>query len=278
MILKKIFRDLKAVLSVVTFLSLVVSHVQADALVMIQGYLSKGGSWRESGITDILRHHGWQDGGQLFLRQGQVYTSRPLAPSGRQFYTLELHSDAPLMFQLQELTAYLAVIKSRHPDEPLVLLGHSAGGVLGRLYMVQHPDSGVTALITIASPHLGTEAAELGVMAGRSPLGLFSRLLGKNDALNKSQGLYVDLMRERPGGLLYWLNRQQHPVAHYVSIVRSDDLSWIGDLVVPEWSQDMNRVAALRGRARTIPTSGGHAFEEADGLLLVRILNSLGGP
>lgn len=273
----KIFRRLSQVFLLITLTAVFSPAAQAEALVMIQGYLSKGGSWRDSGITQALQRHGWLDGGQLAARYGQVRTSLPDAKGTRRFYTLALHSDAPLAVQVQELASYLDFVRDRHPGESLLLVGHSAGGVLGRLYMVQHPEAGVSTLISIASPHLGTESAELGLDAGRSPLGFFSRFLGPNDTLNRSQGLYHDLIRERPGSLLYWLNHQPHPPARYISIVRSNDLSWVGDLVVPEWSQDLNQVYALRGRAQTIPTSGGHALEVEDGQRLVRILERLRG-
>ena len=75
------------------------------------------------------------------------------------------------MMQHRYLEQYLDVIRNLYPHESLLLVGHSAGGVLGRLYMVTHPDKPVGVLITIASPHLGTESAEIGVMAGDSPLG-----------------------------------------------------------------------------------------------------------
>lgn len=249
---------------------------RAEALVLIQGYLDKGGSWRDSGVSAALTQGGWRDGGRLISHNGRIHSSRPRATAARQFYTLDLRSDAPLMYQLAQLKGYIDYIRTAHPGESLTLVGHSAGGVLGRLYMVQNPDSGVSALISIASPHLGTDVAELGLMAGRSPLNLFSRLLGGN-TLDRSQGLYFDLVRERPGSLLFWLNRQQHPRAVYISIVRSEDLSWIGDLIVPESSQDMNRVYALRGASWTIPTSGNHGLDEEDGRLLVNILQRMRG-
>ena len=47
-----------------------------------------------------------------------------------------------------------------------------------------------------------------------------------------------------------------------------------GDLVVPVWSQDMNQVAALRGRASKIVTPGGHGLNKQDGELLLQILES----
>jgi hypothetical protein len=111
-------------------------------------------------------------------------------------------------------------------------------------------------------------------MAGYSPLGWVAPLLG-GGTLNRSQGLYYDLVRERPGSLLFWLNHQEHPASRYISIVREDDgLLNFGDLVVPAWSQDMNQVAALRGRARRIVTQGGHGLTRQDGELLLQILRS----
>jgi pimeloyl-ACP methyl ester carboxylesterase len=181
------------------------------------------------------------------------------------------------MYQEQQLEAYLSALRERHPDEPLILAGHSAGGVLGRLHMVRNPTQAVSALITIASPHLGTESAELGLRAGQSPLSWLTGLVGA-DTLNRSQGLFFDLVRERPGNLLFWLNRQQHPEARYISVVRNGENSLFGDLVVPEWSQDMNRVQALYGRAVRIEAGGGHGLSEDDGLLLARILARLRGP
>lgn len=43
----------------------------------------------------------------------------------------------------------------------IVLVGHSAGGVIARLFAAAYPDAGVTKVITVASPHTGAEAANL---------------------------------------------------------------------------------------------------------------------
>jgi triacylglycerol lipase len=95
--------------------------------------------------------------------------------------------------------------------------------------------------------------------------------------LNRSQGLYYDLTRENPGNLLGWLNRQPHPEAVYVSVVHRKDggVLGMGDMVVPEWSQDLNGVIALRGRARTIYSDEGHGLTSGDGEVLLHILESL---
>jgi hypothetical protein len=142
--------------------------------------------------------------------------------------------------------------------------------------MVRHPQAGVDALVTFASPHLGTGSAEVGSMLGQSPLSWVAPFVGAH-ALNRSQGLYLDLARERPGTFLFWLNRQEHPQARYVAVVRHDDslLGLGGDLLVADWSQNMNNVYALRGRVRTVRVSRGHGLDHTDGPLLVRVLEQL---
>ena len=246
----------------------------AETLVLLQGYLADADYWRESGVTGPLAADGWADAGTLHSSRSRIRSDRPPPASRRRVYTLALPSEAPLFVQLRYLEGYMDFILDRHPYESLLLVGHSAGGVLGRLYMVEHPDTPVGALITFASPHLGAEIAEIGAMAGSSPLGWIAPLLG-GGALNRSQGLYHDLIRERPGSLLFWLNRQKHPLSRYISIVREDDgLLNFGDLLVPTWSQDMNQVAALRGRAIKIVTPGGHGLSKQDGELLRQILRN----
>ncbi len=261
---------MKNIIIIIISQLLVTSALQADTLVLIQGYQSKGADWRDSGVVKALVRAGWSDIG----RAGEH--AMALAKPGLRLATVELETEARLQYQLVQLKVAIGRIKRTHAEERLIFAAHSAGGVLGRLYMVQHPDIKVAALITFATPHLGTESAELGVALGRSPLGLFSRLLGpKHDLLGRSQGLFTDLIRERPGTFLFWLNRQPHPNARYISVVRDENLSLIGDIVVPTWSQDMNQVYALRGRSQVITTHGGHGLRTEDGDLLVRILRWL---
>jgi len=253
-------------------LMLPAGHAAAAVMVLVQGYLGYDDPWRRSGVGQVLMEGGWQDGGHLFVSPRGVEGERRVAPARDSFYTLALPSDAPLFFQLRTLAPLLTRIQNRHPGESLILVGHSAGGVLARLYMVQHPDSAVRMLITIASPHLGTASAEVGLLAGDSPLGILAPLLGAEE-LNRSRGLYYDLAREQAGNLLYWLNRQPHPRARYVSVVHRDG-GWfpLGEAVVPDWSQDMNNVIILRGRAQTFYLEGGHGLGPADGRLLLDIV------
>ncbi len=247
----------------------------AEALVLVHGYLSDASAWRSNGITSALEAAGWRDGGELRPTPGGVQSSTGVVRGSKRFYTVWLPTEASLALQLEYLERYLDYVQRHHPHESLTLVGHSAGGVLARLYLVRHPGSGVNTLITIASPHLGTGSAEVGAMAGQSPLGWIAPLLG-GSTLNRSQSLYRDLVRERPGTLLFWLNRQQHPAARYVAVIRREDsLLGLGDVVVPTWSQDMNNVYALRGWVDTLSVPGGHALQPSDGRLLVQILRRL---
>ena len=250
--------------------------VRADVVVFVQGYLGDENSWRSSGITAEMEAAGWADGGRLIWQDRRIRHVDGKGSGARVFYTVGLDTQAPLFYQLSQLAPCMEYVRARHSGESLVIVGHSAGGVLGRLYMVEHPQSGVGALITIASPHHGTDLAELGLAVGQSPIGWVAPLFG-GQSLGRSQALYVDLLPERQGTLLYWLNRQPHPVARYVSVVRHEQSRWPGggDLVVPAPSQDMNTGFSLRGQAYTLTVPGGHSLVRKDGKLLLRLLDRL---
>ncbi|MCU0935879.1 MAG: hypothetical protein MUF66_07370 [Gammaproteobacteria bacterium] len=252
---------------------LAVPSARAEVVVLVPGYLSGPQDWRVSGIAGALSRAGWRDGGDLrWGPRGPVPPPEPTA-APRTFYTVALPTEAPLAAQAQVLSGYLERVRSWHPEESLVLVGHSAGGLVARLWMVQNPRSGVVALVTIATPHLGTDTAEIGSLLGQTPLSWFAPMVGAG-TLNRSQALYRDLSRENPQGILFWLNRQPHPAARYVSIVRSDS-SLLGDLVVPSGSQDMNHVPALRGRAVRVEVRDGHGLSPGDGPVLVEVLERL---
>lgn len=242
-----------------------------QTLVLVHGYLSDGIAWRETGIVSALHQAGWQDAGDLFPA-GPVPGGRPPHnPSERYVYTVTLPSEAPLPVQAQWLDFYLHDLRARHPDNSLILIGHSAGGVVARLTLVSSKLP-IKGLITIASPHLGTDAAEDGVMLSNSPFSWVAPIMGL-DTINRSEDLYRDLVREYPATPLFWLNRTPHPKAFYLSILRVGGDDW-----VPPYSQDMNNIPALRGQAITVTTRGTHRLHPGDGPLLVFWLEKLLAP
>jgi triacylglycerol lipase len=234
------------------------------SLVLIHGYLSDGSAWRPTGIVYTLQQAGWIDAGHLFPNS-QIPKAVP-SPAKHYVYTVTLPSEAPLPMQAQWLDFYLRNLQERHPNNSLILVGHSTGGVVARLVMVT---SGIPieGLVTIATPHLGTDKAEWGALLSNSPFSWVAPFFGL-DTINRSRSLYRDLMREHPSNLLFWLNRQPHPKAFYVSIIRVRD-EW-----VPPYSQDLNDVPALHGLAKTITTVGTHSLHPADGPILVSLLEN----
>ena len=247
---------------------------RADVAILIQGYLGDAGSWRQSGVTAELYAAGWHDGGHYVQGYQGVMRYGGADGRGKRFVTIDLPTEAPVPVQAQLLAAYVSALVRADGKETFHLIGHSAGGVVARFYMVRAKQAGtlpsIGGLITIASPHLGTDAAETGLAAGQSPLGLLAPFFG-GSTINRSQGLYADLVRERPGSLLGWLNHQPHPAADYVSIIRA-----AGDDIVPAWSQDMTRVAALAGKAHSRMSGPGHGLRPGDGHLIAAILKDVG--
>lgn len=240
----------------------------AETVVLIQGYLGSAGSWRGTGVAAVLHQAGWSDGGHLSVTPGGVVQPLPGEAGANRFVTVDLPTEAPAVVQSEVLGSYIAAIRKASGDDPIVLVGHSAGGVVARLFMVRHPDARIAGLVTIASPHLGTSAAEMGSFIGSTPMSWFAPMFGLG-TINRSQVLYHDLWRERPTNLLGWLNRTPHPKAKYVSVIRGGD-SWVNG-----YSQDMNRVPALMGAARTIVSPGDHGLRPADGALLADVLRAM---
>ncbi len=256
-------------------LGLVSLGARADVLVLVHGYLGDAGSWDRSGITNVLQQHGWARAGvfttgpagvQLMPAQGQH--------SVRKFYSVDLPSEAPILIQVYQLNEVLATIERTHAGEPVALVGHSAGGVVARAALVRGGARNVKALVTIASPHLGTKRAEdaLDVTDIPFPISLVTDFLGGDsyDTAMRSRSLYVDLVRPLPGSLLYWLNAQPHPDIEYFSVVRAD--VGPGDSIVPAYSQDMNNVPALHGRSSLVTIPVHHGLEPLDGAVIVNLL------
>jgi pimeloyl-ACP methyl ester carboxylesterase len=254
--------------------------LRADVLVLVHGYLGGAWSWDESGISIALQQQGWERAG--------VYTAGPagiqLIPAAgmqaeRKFYAVDLPSEAPILVQVYQFQGILDAIREVHANEPVILVGHSAGGVVARTALVRGSNARVKALITIASPHLGTSRAEQALDATDIPFpfSLVADFFGGDTYYTamRSRSLYVDLVRPAPGTLLFWLNSLQHPDIQYISIVRGQTEAGWGDYIVPAYSQDMNNIPQLRGRSSVITVPMHHGLAAIDGSIIVKALNDL---
>jgi pimeloyl-ACP methyl ester carboxylesterase len=254
----------------------------ADVLVLVHGYLGSAQSWAESGVLDRLQRRGYRPVGIYgYGPQGVLYQALGEPSADRPVYAVNLPSQAPVVVQADWLASYLRKIQQRHPDEPINLAAHSAGGVVARMTLVRHGALDVAHLITIASPHLGTGRAVQALEAtdDSGMFGFVKRWLVRQatgDALygtlRFSRGLLLDLTPPVPGNMLFWLNGQPHPDIAYTAIMRVGTIYMPGDHVVPPVSQDLNRVPALAGRARTYSMAQGHLLSPQDGDLIGNLL------
>ncbi len=246
-----------------------------DVLILVHGFLGSAHSWEHSGINSILQKHGWKRSG-VVNQVGMIPTADIEAE--QKVYSVELPSIAPIAVQTDLLSRQINLIQAIHPDEPVVLVGHSAGGVVARLLLVRHGLANAKALITIASPHLGTGRALEALEATDDlfPISLLKDIFAGEiyDLVRDSWGVLLDLTPAYPGTMLYWLNQQPHPDIAYISIMRQGSVG-LGDELVPSFSQDMNNVYALSGKSvnHMLPVS--HSLQAADGVKLVEILQSL---
>jgi pimeloyl-ACP methyl ester carboxylesterase len=261
-------------------LGLITLPVRADVIVLVHGYLGNARSWDDSGISTILQRHDWQRAGVYAAGPAGVQLfPAPGMQAQRKFYAVDLPSEAPVLVQVYQLHEILRAIGQAHRSEPVVLVGHSAGGIVARTALVRGDVGNIKALITIASPHLGTDRAEqaLDVTDIPFPLSLMTDFLGDDsyDTAMRSRSLYVDLVRPQPGTLLYWLNAQPHPDIEYFSIVRGQTPTGWGDVIVPPYSQDMNNVPALRGRSSLVTVPAHHGLEPLDGSIIVNLIADL---
>ena len=262
-----------------TFL-LLSSFAHSDVLVLVHGYQGSANSWEQAGINTILENNGWHRGG-LFtgsINGPQLLTHADKDKKNR-VYVVDLPSESPVMLQANLLNGMLNTVRNLHKGEPLIIVGHSAGGVVARMSLITAGSKNISALITIASPHIGTTRAEdaLNVTANHGPFNIVKNMFGGSgyDTLQRSKGLLIDLIRPRPGNMLFWLNAQPHPDINYVSVVRTNPVGFAGDDLVPGYSQDMNNIPVLKGKSAVFTTPQGHTLEPYDGDTIVQILKHL---
>lgn len=247
--------------------------VPAKTVVLVHGFTGSGMDWRTSGFSKPLELIGWKDGGSYAFNQWGMLTPSGINLAGNVFFAVNLPSLSNIQTQEGVLKQYLQHLFNAR-KEPITLVGHSAGGIVARLYVLDPTHQPVNGLITIAAPHLGTPAANIAYIAGNSPLGMMASIIGE-EALQNGRGLFADLREEEPQNFLYWMNHQQHPDIHYASIIRKNDsISKPNkfDFIVPPNSQNMNNIWALRNSSGVALSKDNHLLNGKDGQIVVDVL------
>ena len=66
----------------------------------------------------------------------------------------------PIQIAIAELKTALESVKKNWPDKPVYFVGHSRGGLIARRFLLEEETAEIEGLITICSPHAGTDMAK----------------------------------------------------------------------------------------------------------------------
>lgn len=247
-------------------------EIYAETIILVHGYSGDSQQWRKDGVLPVLQRSGYVYQGDLHAKRNHVY----LAPvpsveqSANIVYTVDLPDQLSIELQSVMLGIYLQSIYEKR-KESFVLVGFSAGGVVARAWLTSKYHLPTKALMTIATPHLGTPLAKYAEKIRKSPLKMLVDVATPFD-LGRSKTILQELRPVEKDSYLYWLNHLPHPEIFYYSIIRREESLLKKDLVVPLHSQDMNNVEGISGRSASLLTVGDHSLTPADGIYILQLL------
>ena len=191
-------------LMLLLLLMLASAGARADVLLLVHGYQGNIYTWERSGVVPVLQHFGWKRAAVLLASPvGLVPVAMPWPTAENKVVNLQVNSELPLNLQANMFTAALRWVNDRYPSEKIIIVGHSLGGLVARLSLVRDGAHNVKALVTIASPHLGTALAYRGLdeIDDPFPIEMLKEMFAGEyyDTLQRSKGLLHDIVPDAPG-------------------------------------------------------------------------------
>lgn len=116
---------------------------------------------RAAARTPVLLVHGYGCNRGTWIR-----IIRALRRAGWPVATINLEPwSASIDVFAQQLSRRIDQVLLDYGAERVILVGHSMGGLVARRYVARYGDSAVRAVVTLGTPHQGTEIARLGLGA-----------------------------------------------------------------------------------------------------------------
>lgn len=167
-----------------------------------------------------------------------------------------------IQFQSAYLNEFLQGV-----DGDIVLVGHSAGGVVARNVLVRSGNKNIKSLITIASPHSGSDLAGIGsVLNEKIPFGnMFSKMI-----LPDEHSAYIPMRQLNNDSLfLNSLNNLRHPESCYVSIIKTGGA--VNNAYADTDSQNLNNIFGIFNSgnfSNVVFSNTGHSLHPSDVVLI----------
>lgn len=137
----------------------------AAPILLIHGLGGTGKGWIDDGLVDFLAVNHLRYGGEIRAPEPGTpsLTGATVSPAEGDVFVLHVSdSYAGLELWKVELQRAIRAVRQWTGAPEVTLVAFSAGGVAARTYLIDHPqDHGVRKLVTVASPHLGSELATL---------------------------------------------------------------------------------------------------------------------
>jgi alpha-beta hydrolase superfamily lysophospholipase len=207
---------------------------------MVEAAVNTGREERITGTDDVaLFVRSWRPDGRargvVALVPGfnahsgyYAWAAEQLTASGLAVYAVDLRgrgrSDGERFYvrnfedYVNDVATVIALAKSREPDRPVFLLGHSAGGVVACLYVIDHPDEVAGLICESVAYDIPAPDFALAVFKGLSHVAAHTHILHLKNELFSRDPAVVQAMND---DLL--IADEMQPTQTVAELVRADE-------------------------------------------------------